>query len=126
MDAVFKLINEIGSAIEVAHEVAIAEIAIDGDIATFQAGENSNQFVMKFEQRDTDEGIEVDLKNLTILVDFGSENYAPIDVSLNENHLFIVKALEEYIAAELYSRRIKASEKDHWENLIDHFQASKY
>ena len=36
------------------------------------------------------------------------------------------KALEEYIAAELYSRRIKASEKDHWENLIDHFQASKY
>lgn len=126
MDAVFKLINEIGSVIEVAHEVAIAEIEIDGNIATFQAGENSNQFVMEFEQRDTDEGIEVDLKNLTILVDFGSENYAPIDVSLNENHLFIVKALEEYIAAELYSRRIKTSEKDHWENLIDHFQASKY
>ena len=56
MDAVFKLINEIGSVIEVAHEVAITEIEIDGDVATFQAGENSNQFVMEFEQRDTDEG----------------------------------------------------------------------
>ena len=126
MDAVFRLINEIGSVIEVAHEVAIAEIEIDGDIATFQAGENNNQFVMEFGQRDTDEGIEVDLKNLTILVDFGSENYVPIDVSLNENHLFIVGALERYIAAELYSQRTKTQEADHWENLIDHFQASKH
>ena len=126
MDAVFKLINEIGSEIKAAYEVTIAELEIDGDIATFQAGENDNHFVMEFEQCDADESVEVDLKKLTILVDFGLENYAPIDVSLNKNHLFIVTALEEYIAAELYNRRIKASEKDHWENLIDHFQASKY
>ena len=126
MDAVFKLINEIGSAIEVAHEVVIRELSIDENIATFQAGENDNLFVMEFEQHDTDEGIEVDLKNLTILVDLGSENYVPIDVSLNENHLFIVGALERYIAAELYSQRTKTQEADHWENLIDHFQASKY
>ncbi|MEG1707099.1 MAG: hypothetical protein RR285_00135 [Acinetobacter sp.] len=126
MDAVLKAIQEIGSEIKSPHEVVISELSIKGDIATFQAGENDNLFVMEFEQRDTDESIEVDLKNLTILVDFGSENYVPIDVSLNENHLFIVGALEQYIAAELYSQRVKAQEADHWENLIDHFQASKH
>lgn len=126
MDAILKMIQEIGSEIKTPHEVVIRELTIDENIATFQAGENDNQFVMEFEQHDTDEGIEVDLKNLTILVDFGSENYVSIDVSLNENHLFIVGALEQYIAAELYSQRTKTQEADHWENLIDQFQASKY
>ena len=126
MDAVFKLINEIGSEIKAAYEVTITELEIDGDIATFQAGENDNHFVMEFEQCDADESVEVDLKKLTILVDFGSENYAPIDVPLNKNHLFIVTALEEYVAAELYSQRVKAHESNHWENLIDQYQASKY
>lgn len=128
MEAAQNLINEIGSEIKAKHEVSIDELIIEDNIATFQAGENRNQFIMKFDQRDTDDGqgqqsIEVDILELKLLVDFGSEKYAPIDVSLGVKHLFVCTAIEELIAAEIYRIRKEQAEKDHWENLIDHYQS---
>lgn len=131
MESAQNLINEIGSEIKAKHEVSIDELIIEGNIATFQAGENRNQFIMKFNQCDTDDengqvSIEVDVLELTLLVDFGSEKYVPIDVSLEEKHLFVCTAIEELIAAEIYRIRKEQAEKDHWENLIDHYQSKKY
>lgn len=116
------LINQLGKELSAKHNVSINDININGNTVTFQSGENNNVFLAEFEQGHH----EVTIKNLTLMLDLGSEEFVPVAVNLDSKYQFVIEAIEELIFGFILVKARKEAEENHWDGLIDAYKANKH
>ena len=115
-------LNEFGNEIQAKHQVEIYEINIDGDTATFEAGE-CHKFLVEFNHRETTENDELEIiaeiNKLYTYIDFGDEQYVPVELQLDQKYMFVINAISEYLSAKLLEEKRKDNESNFWGGLID-------
>lgn len=130
MESLYQYIDESGEKAKKEWHVTISNIEYDSSEASFEI--DGRPIFAKIEWHFDQAGgsnepfVDVTVKELHIVLETSSNKFVPFQIHSHSDFGFSITSIEQQIGASIFKQEKAKAEENHWEDLIDNYESSKY